>query len=77
MVGDLFFIDKNYVNQESFVSKREMEQPFEPTSADKQILQDTSHFRVFDVAGNMNSAKASYFHQSNQLFSIYHADNKR
>lgn len=74
MVGDLFFIDKNYVNQESFVSKREMEQPFEPTSADKQILQDTSHFRVFDVAGNMNSAKASYFHQS---IGGYHAAKPR
>ena len=64
MVGDLFFIDKNYVNKESFVAAREMDKPFQPTQADMQILQDTSHYRVFEVSGNMNSARSSYFHNS-------------
>ena len=64
MVFDLFFVDKKYVNSEDFVSAREVEQPFEMTPADQQILQDPSYYRVLDVDGNMSSARASFFHKS-------------
>ena len=64
MVGDLFFIDKNYVSQKDFVSAREVDEPYEPTTADLQILQDKSNFRVLEVDGNLQSSRASYFHQS-------------
>ena len=74
MVGDLFFVDKNYVNSTDFVSAREVNEPFEATQADRQILQDTTHYRVFEVAGNMNSARASYFHKS---LGGYHAAKPR
>jgi uncharacterized membrane protein YfhO len=63
MVGDLFFIDKNYVNKEDFVSAREMDIPFTESQADLQILQDTTHYRVLDVEGYL-TGKASYFHNS-------------
>ena len=63
MVGDLFFIDKNYVNKEDFVSAREMDIPFTESQADLQILQDTTHYRVLDVEGYL-TGKASYFHKS-------------
>jgi hypothetical protein len=64
MVADLFFVAKNYVNAKDFVSAREMNEPFQPREYDLQILQDTTHYRVFEVAGNMSSARASYFHKS-------------
>jgi hypothetical protein len=64
MVGDLFFIDKNYLDGKSFVSAREVEVPFQETPVDVQILQDTTHYRVFEVSGNLSSARASYFHKS-------------
>src|SRR5690606_29895871 len=46
MVGDLFFIDKNYVDSSKFVSARQAREPFEATDADRKILQDTGIFRV-------------------------------
>ena len=64
MIFDLFFVDKKYVSDKDFVSKREVEVPFQETPADAQILQDTTHHRVFEVSGNLSSARASYFHKS-------------
>ncbi|WP_329804662.1 YfhO family protein [Flavobacterium facile] len=65
MVIDLFVVAKNYVKADDFVSKSQIERPFgEPTEADARILEDTTHFRVFDVDGHMNSARASFYHQS-------------
>lgn len=65
MVLDLFIVAKNYVKADDFVSKSQIERPFgEPTEADARILEDTTHFRVFDVDGQMNSARASFYHQS-------------
>jgi hypothetical protein len=64
MISDLFFIDKNYLNAKSFVSPSEVDVPFQPTASDLEILRDTSHYRVFEVDGNMSSSRASYFHQS-------------
>jgi hypothetical protein len=74
MVGDLFFVDKNYVNKEDFVSAREVDEPFQATEADMAILQDTTHYRVFEVSGNMSSARASFFHKS---IGGYHAAKPR
>jgi len=74
MVFDLFFVDKKYVDSKDFTSARHVDMPFEPTNADMQILQDTSHYRVFEVNGNMSSARASYFHKS---LGGYHAAKPR
>jgi hypothetical protein len=63
MVADLFFVDKNYVNNDDFVGKREVEVPFQATPVDIQILKDTSIYRVLDIGGYL-TAKASYFHKS-------------
>jgi hypothetical protein len=66
MVGDLFFVDKNYVSNdgEQFRSAHEVNDPYEPTQADSLILQDPTNFRVYEVAGGIYSPRSSYFHKS-------------
>jgi hypothetical protein len=63
MVFDLFFVDKKYVSDTDFVSRSQVEVPFQETPADTHILQDTTHYRVFEVADFLG-ARNSYFHKS-------------
>ncbi len=65
LVVDLAMVDWRYVNTSDFAPKTVMDKPFSPTEADKQILKDTSHYRVYDLTGSpFNSARASYFHNA-------------
>ncbi|MEX2350386.1 MAG: hypothetical protein WD554_05860 [Flavobacteriaceae bacterium] len=62
---DLISVDKRYVNNENFVSARQMGTPFTETQADAEILKDETHFRVYDLSSNpFSSGKASYFHNA-------------
>ncbi|WP_372918834.1 YfhO family protein [Salegentibacter sp.] len=62
---DLVGVDRRYVNNDDFVNAKQMDEPFQPTEADLQILQDESHYRVFDVSGSpFNTGRTSYFHNS-------------
>jgi hypothetical protein len=63
MVADLFFIDKNYLNSSSFANAQEIDQPFQATPTDLEILKDTTHYRVYEVQGRLQ-ARTSYFHKS-------------
>lgn len=63
MVADLFLVDKNYVSAKDFKSAREVDVPFMENEVDKQILSDTSVYRVYDIQGRLQ-AKTSYFHKS-------------
>ena len=63
MVGDLVLVDRKYVDTSGFVSAREVREPFQPTDSDLKILEDTSHFRVYEVNGRLQ-ARTSYFHKS-------------
>ena len=61
---DMFQVDKRYINEDMFVKHTEDDAlTFIPTSADSQILQDKSYYRVSDVR-NFGSPNPSFFHKS-------------
>ncbi|GGW26025.1 YfhO family protein [Arenibacter certesii] len=64
VVFDLVGVAKRYVNEEDFVAKRRMSEPFQETEFDRQIAQDPGIFRVYDPNEGINGARTSYFHQS-------------
>ncbi len=66
---DLALVDKTYLNDKNFTNKKEAENPFPMTAADKAVLEDTDpNYRVLDITdqsnGPFNSARASYYHKS-------------
>lgn len=63
---DLVSIGKHYVNNDNFISALRVDKPYQPNSADKEILKDEGHYRVFDMSsqGQRMPAKAAYFHNS-------------
>jgi hypothetical protein len=62
---DLIGFDRNYVNEEDFVTSRVYDNAFTKTGADEAILQEEGHFRVYDLLANPNSsARASAFHKA-------------
>ncbi|NNE77677.1 MAG: YfhO family protein [Pricia sp.] len=64
IVFDLVGVGLRYVNEEDFVAKRKMTQPFPETPLDQQIQKDEGVFRVYDPAEGINGARTSFYHQS-------------
>ena len=69
---DLIGVDRRYVNNDDFISALEVNKPFQPTEVDKEIAEDKSNFRVFDISseGQQSPGRAPYFHNS---LNGYHA----
>ena len=63
---DLVTVDRQYVNNDNFVSAIKVDKPYQPNMADTEILKDKGHFRVMDMSseGQRKPAKAAYFHNS-------------
>ena len=65
---DMWVVNKRYLNDENFKAKRKVLQPFIPSVADSQILQDPDpNYRVYNTTvsgGPFNDASTSYFHKS-------------
>jgi len=71
IVFDLVGVNLRYVNNNNFVSKRTMNQPFREAAFDKEIKADKSIYRVWDQSdGIAGGGRTSYFHQT---ISGYHA----
>jgi hypothetical protein len=63
---DLWAVDKRYLNNDNFVSKREAVNPFPEMPVDKAILQDKElYYRVLPLQGDpFQDARASYYHKN-------------
>jgi len=61
----MWSVNKRYFNSNDFIPKSQLEKPFTEESYDKDIKQDTTIFRVYNLNERLDQgARTSYFHHS-------------
>jgi hypothetical protein len=66
---DLMGIDLNYLSYDNYQEKEQYQENFAATPGDKEVLQDKSYYRVFDLRDTANNtlsygAMTAYYHNS-------------
>lgn len=62
---DLWFVDKRFLNNNNFVSKREAQNMYTASPADNEILKDKElSYRVLSLPNPWQDSRASYFHKN-------------
>ena len=66
ILSDMWVVNKRYLDNDNFKSKRKVTLPYSPSIADQQILNDKDpNFRVYNTTVSpFNDASTSYFHKS-------------
>ncbi len=65
IIFDMWTINRRYLNDDNFTSRRKVETPFTKSAADDLILKDNDNVRVLDITeSTFNSTRSSYFHMS-------------
>ena len=71
LVGDMYPVNKRYLNSDNFVTPARKTNPFPMTDADRYILQDKDmNYRVLNaaagetLAASFNEPRTSYYHKS-------------
>ncbi len=65
VLADMWPVDKRYFNDDNFVTVKQNKNAFILQPYEEQLLQDPSHFRVFNLTTNTwNDARTSYYLKS-------------
>ena len=65
IVADMWFVDKRYLNNDSFIDGNSVTESFTASKADNEILADNDpNYRVLSVGNPFNEVRTSYFHKS-------------
>ncbi len=61
---DLINVSNRYLDRDLFLKTSRINKFYNENSADKEILRDTSYFRVYQPSSTMQNARPSFFHNS-------------
>ena len=62
--SDLWKQNRSYFDEDQFVSSYQHKKAFVATPEDKEILKDTSRYRVFEPRLGFSNARTAYFHRT-------------